>query len=126
MRPRCGKTFTAKCLLHVKGNRESYEINKSLSRFSCFLNFSVLDSLFSLLPSLSSTSLPTHSISFHSLYFTFVSLSCLFLSRPTDNDTSPSDQQHLLQLSLQFSGFRVKARHLGHRFEEKAFMYQEL
>ena len=26
-------------------------------------------------------------------------------------------QYPLLQLSLQFSGFRVKARHLGHRFE---------
>ena len=31
-----------------------------------------------------------------------------------------------LQLSLQFSDFRVKARHLGHRFEEKVFMYQVL
>ena len=32
----------------------------------------------------------------------------------------------VIKLSLQFSGFRVKARHLGHRFEEKVFMYQVL
>ena len=27
-------------------------------------------------------------------------------------------------MSLQFSGFHVKARHLGHRFQKKVFMYQ--
>ena len=30
--------------------------------------------------------------------------------------------KQLLQLSLQFSDFRMKVRHLGHRFEEKVFL----
>ena len=49
---------------------------------------------------------------------------CIYFDRGPDEKVGVENEWQLLQLSLQFSGFRVKARHLGHLFEEKVFMYQ--
>ena len=46
------------------------------------------------------------------------------VSRQTVARCAEQKRLNFGQLSLQLSGFRVKARRLGHRFEEKVFMYQ--
>ena len=48
----------------------------------------------------------------------------LYSQYTPEYDNMLVNEQQLLQLSLQFSGFRLKARHLGHPFDEKVFMYQ--